>query len=208
MDFITSSKTKFTLAASLLLHLLAFLVIGIYFDFSSQSFLSGNPDVQTVSSYIYPYPAKKTSIASEKQLSPQPQPAKKPDRPPIEKATRKISLAQKTTTNASPPSSPQSPASNGQKTSELVALLHAAIQKHQRYPASALQMEREGRVTLKFTLHTNGGISGISILHSSGTDSLDEAALEAVHHAVPFRQVSHYLREAQEYRIDVVFELT
>lgn len=96
--------------------------------------------------------------------------------------------------------------------SELIALLHAAIQEKQRYPAAAMQMGREGRVTLAFILHKNGAISNLRIAKVSGTASLDQAAVDAVNAAVPFKAAEKYLKKssdaAQEYQIDVVFELT
>jgi TonB family protein len=95
----------------------------------------------------------------------------------------------------------------GKPMSALIALLHAAIAKHQQYPASAEEMERTGRVTLGFTLLTNGTINSLTVLRSSGTTSLDNAALAAVNEATPFPQVSRYQQAAHDYQIDVVFEL-
>lgn len=102
----------------------------------------------------------------------------------------------------------RSPASQGQLASELVTLLHAAIQEKQHYPLSAQQMEREGRVTVKFTLFVDGTITHLRIAHSSGTTSLDEAAVAAVNEAAPFGHVEKFLEGPQEYVIDVVFALT
>lgn len=94
----------------------------------------------------------------------------------------------------------------------LLALLHAAIQEKQQYPHSALQMGREGRVTLAFVLHKNGAISNLRIAKRSGTASLDQAAIEAVNAAAPFHVAKKYLDKsvelAQAYQVDVVFELT
>lgn len=99
------------------------------------------------------------------------------------------------------------PTPNSKPVPELVALLHAAIEQTQRYPASAEEMGREGRTTLAFTLFSNGTIQNLKILSSSGTQSLDYAALAAVNEAVPFQQVGRYLQGAQDYQVDVVFKL-
>jgi TonB family protein len=99
------------------------------------------------------------------------------------------------------------PTPNSKPVPELVAMLHAAIEQTQRYPASAEEMEREGRTTLAFTLFSNGSIQNLKILSSSGTQSLDYAALAAVNEAVPFQQVGRYLQGAQDYQVDVVFKL-
>jgi TonB family protein len=89
---------------------------------------------------------------------------------------------------------------------ELLALLHAAIQKEQRYPSSALQMERVGRTTVEFILNQDGSISHLRMIQSSGTTSLDEAALSAIQHAAPFQYIQSYLHSPQMFHIDVVFE--
>ncbi|QLH42295.1 MAG: energy transducer TonB [Coxiellaceae bacterium] len=86
-------------------------------------------------------------------------------------------------------------------------MLHVAIQKHQHYPANALQLNKQGRVTLAFTLLTNGYVSNLTVLKSSGVPSLDEAAIAAVKEAVPFSGLEQYLNEAKAFHIDVVFDL-
>lgn len=96
----------------------------------------------------------------------------------------------------------------GDPTPILLSILHAAIQKQQRYPQSALQMNRAGRITLAFTLFPTGTIKNLRIIQSSGTNSLDLAALAAVNQATPFQGIAQYLDKAGDYRIDVVFELT
>lgn len=98
--------------------------------------------------------------------------------------------------------------SQGERVESLVALLHAAIQTEQRYPLAAEQMQREGKVVLAFILYTDGHISDLQILRSSGTHSLDEAALTAVRKAVPFQRVDEYLSQSQRYTIDVIFQLS
>ncbi|HEX2549315.1 MAG TPA: energy transducer TonB, partial [Gammaproteobacteria bacterium] len=99
-------------------------------------------------------------------------------------------------------------AGNGNPTSELVTLLHAAIQAQQKYPDNALQMEREGKTTLSFTLYPDGSIKSLKMLNSSGTSTLDEAALTAVNAATPFKGIDKYLKNPEEFQITVAFELT
>lgn len=96
---------------------------------------------------------------------------------------------------------------NNENVPELLALLHAAIEQHKQYPATAMEMEREGTVTLRFTLYRDGNIQDLEIQKSSGTASLDTAAIEAVKAATPFKNISKYLQQPQNYQIDVVFEL-
>ncbi len=105
------------------------------------------------------------------------------------------------------PSSLQRAAIAGKQMSELTALIHSAIQEAQQYPASAQEMGRQGRSTISFLLHPDGTVTDLKLLHSSGTTSIDNAALAAVNNAAPFRQVNKYLHEAKPYQIDVVFLL-
>lgn len=95
----------------------------------------------------------------------------------------------------------------GVQTQELLALLHAAIQAQQRYPLSAMEMERQGSAKVKFRLFPSGKIENLRMIQSSGTDSLDQAALAAVQNAAPFTEIHRHLTAAQEFSIDVVFEL-
>ncbi len=101
----------------------------------------------------------------------------------------------------------QNSSSSGEKIAELLRRLHVAIQQHQHYPASALQMHKQGKVTLSFMLLTNGYINNLTLLKSSGVQSLDEAALTAVRDAVPFLGLESYLAKAKTFSIDVVFDL-
>ena len=87
-------------------------------------------------------------------------------------------------------------------------MLHTAIQKHQHYPSSAAALKREGRVTVKFMLHKNGNVSFLRVVASSGTDSLDEAAVSAIKAATPFANVAQYLDKDDEYSVDVIFKFT
>jgi protein TonB len=49
-----------------------------------------------------------------------------------------------------------------------------------RYPPLARRMRQEGKVVLRVLVDTGGGASQIEVRNSSGSDVLDEAALEAV----------------------------
>lgn len=124
--------------------------------------------------------------------------------------TKSADIAEKISNANKPAISQQNTTTIAAKTapvSALTALLHAAIQREQQYPASAQEQEREGRVTLAFTLFPNGNISNLHIQKTSGTTSLDHAALAAVNAALPFQQVDRYLKSAENYQVDVVFAL-
>lgn len=95
-----------------------------------------------------------------------------------------------------------------QQTERLVAMLHDQIQQVQIYPLSAMQLQREGRVKVAFILDQFGQVHHVRLIQSSHTQSLDEAAIKAVQMASPFKNVQPYLSAAQEFNIDVVFELS
>jgi TonB family protein len=198
---------------SIMLHVFVLLSFIFYFDFSAEEVTLGQDTVQTVNSYVYQDPISENRIAASNQnhSAPAEHIERKVAANGIQKVTplkKPMPTSEKLESQTAQSSRQQSPVSRGQQTSELIALLHAAIQKQQRYPASALQLEREGRVKVKFTLDTHGMISNLQVAESSGTSSLDEAALSAVKDAAPFTEAMQYLHETQVYNIDVAFELT
>ncbi len=64
--------------------------------------------------------------------------------------------------------------------------IRSKIQKHLRYPATAVRMGWQGSVTLRFILQKDGNVKGISVTQSSGFALLDENAKKAVEKAAPF----------------------
>lgn len=203
---------------SALLHFLFFIAVGLTLHFSQKTTLLGNQEERILSSYIY-----KTTMPLTYSNTNQTQKTKvthASDNKIKINNTAKLGLATKTNKPIVDPvknavaqtkqtaATNTTPASHGQPADELLTLLHTAIQNQQRYPDSAMQMEREGRSTVTFILQTNGQVENVHITKTSGTQSLDEAALAAVHAAAPFKHIDKYLHNAQEYSIDVVFELT
>lgn len=175
---------------SFLLHVMLVLVIllRIQFNVASQSVVLGDAETKTVASYIYKNNKVNQTIAHKIVAI---------------KAENALALQKKLQPQHS---EENSSSSHGEQTEALLAVLHAAIQKQQHYPISAMQMEREGRATMAFVLLPDGRIQNLHLVKSSGTDSLDQAAAVAIQNAVPFA-VDNYLKTAKEFSIDVVFEL-
>lgn len=90
---------------------------------------------------------------------------------------------------------------------ELVALLHQAIDRHKRYPQSALSMGREGSARVDFRLRPDGHIDDLNIGISSGVRALDLAAYRAVQAIAPFTAADRYLDSTQHFQVDVVFRI-
>ncbi|QKF91657.1 energy transducer TonB [Campylobacter sp. CCUG 57310] len=66
---------------------------------------------------------------------------------------------------------------------ERFAKMQSAIKKHQKYPKRATKMRHQGVVEVSFFFKTNGTVSDVKVIKSSGFDSLDEAAMEAIRKA-------------------------
>lgn len=178
------------------MHSCVFLIAVICFDWSSDVPLLGDTKPSLISSYVFHESLPSTSTVKTKTET---------KNLPHEKAIR-LTKSNKRQQSLSSPSSVSSHPP-GEETKSLLALLHSAIQQEQHYPSSAIEMERQGTSRVKFTLFPNGKIANLQITKSSSVESLDLAALAAVQHAVPFRGVDTYLQSAQEFSIDVVFEL-
>ena len=201
MKLITNNHIIRYAFTSISLHLLILIVSSIYLFNSSQapSAFIGNDNANIINAFTYtgssPYINNKLTMT-------------KKEKPVIKKADfyekSAVPTRQMTASNIATNSGSKS---HGDHTNELLALLHAAIQEKQEYPDSALQLEREGRVTVEFLLDQNGEVSNIRIAKSSGTTSLDEAAVHAVQNASPFVMAKKFLKNTKEYSVDVIFKL-
>lgn len=200
-------RQKHLLLVSLLGHFIFLAFISSHFAFQQKLVVPGKMTAERFDTYLY-----HDQIARQQCSSVHPVLAKKTLENIIKKKVLALNLKHQAKQSliklVAKREQQKQVSSRGKPLPVLVALLHEAIQREQHYPASALEMEREGRVMLKFTLLPNGEIRQLSILKSSGTASLDDAALAAIHAALPFKGIDKYLRSAEEYQIDVVFELT
>ena len=89
----------------------------------------------------------------------------------------------------------------------ILELLHSHISDNKEYPYLARRQRREGIATIAFVLHPDGKIENTHLLTSSRAAALDRAALSAVQRIAPFKPAQNYLEQAEEFRIDVVFNL-
>jgi len=67
------------------------------------------------------------------------------------------------------------------------------IESTRVYPQMARRLGREGTVTVRFTVASDGSVSNLSIVESSGTDSLDDAARDAVISSSPLPPIPEEL---------------
>ena len=97
--------------------------------------------------------------------------------------------------------------SASQQQHSILELLHSSISNYKEYPYLARRQRREGVATVGFVLHPDGTIKNTHLVTSSSTGMLDRAALSAVKRIEPFRAARDYLDQAEEFKIDVVFNL-
>jgi TonB family protein len=77
------------------------------------------------------------------------------------------------------------------------------------YPEAALQVGEQGTVTLDALVQTTGGVSDVRISNSSGSETLDQAAVEAVERSWTFHPgTEHGKPIAMRHRFAVTFKLT
>jgi protein TonB len=66
------------------------------------------------------------------------------------------------------------------------AYIQRRIRDRLVYPSQARRAGIQGAAEIGFTVHRDGTVSAVAILASSGQESLDQAALAAIHAAAPF----------------------
>lgn len=198
-------KSKRSFAISLSLHVLLLLVCCFFIEWKEKVPPLGDAKNHVVKSFLYTENEAAVQLAKKTEKAVKQPLISFPKKMPLhQQASAVSSIKQKATSQAKTTAA----SSAGAPSSELLALLHEAIQRQQQYPNAAMQMEREGTVTLRFTLHRDGHVSELRVEKSSGTQSLDEAALAAIDKAAPFQQIERYLKQPAVYRLDVIFSLT
>lgn len=65
----------------------------------------------------------------------------------------------------------------------------AKLRRSLRYPREAQRQRLRGEVRVAFIVSSNGGVSGIRVVRSSGSPILDQAAVETVQRAAPFPKI-------------------
>ncbi len=89
----------------------------------------------------------------------------------------------------------------------ILSLLHKSISSNKEYPYIARRQRREGVATVGFVLFPDGSVKNTHLVTSSSAGVLDRAAITAVKGIEPFQQAQYYLEQAEEFKIDVVFNL-
>jgi protein TonB len=71
-----------------------------------------------------------------------------------------------------------------------------AIEQNWEYPELALRYGLQGRLSLEFSIGTNGQLEQLRIIRSSGSQLLDDEALRAIRSAAPFPPIPSWIKAA------------
>ena len=132
-------------------------------------------------------PKEKPKDKPKKDVKPQEKPINK-DLPKGDKNIDSSANVNAKATTAGATNSNAQVAGSGTDTSEMAAYRSAIrreIERHKRYPTRAKMMRKQGKVSVSFNVGPDGSLSGARVTQSSGDESLDNAALEAVNSARP-----------------------
>lgn len=194
------SKNFFFL--SIFIHLIFFIMLYSYLQDEKENFISS----KILESFLV---VEKNGDVSNSKMAHQNK-IKSPNKKNIlsERTTQSTQLFKKSALkDSSPPRQDINNTLDPSFPSSLIHLLHEKILSKQHYPLIALEMKNEGTTTLKFTLLTNGKIKNVYIAKTSGTLILDKAALKALQDAAPFIEIAQYLKNQEEFEVEIQFHL-
>ncbi|MEO7994867.1 MAG: TonB family protein [bacterium] len=92
-------------------------------------------------------------------------------------------------------------------TRDYVALVRAEVGAEKHYPAQAKRLKRTGTATARLTINADGSLASVVLQSSAGTESLDNAALEAIRAAAPFPAIPDGLHAPLTIELPLQFSL-
>ena len=201
-----TNKLQIFVLIALLAHLLLYLSFSIVFHFSPSQPEFDKP----IETYIYheeknnplPHPILNNPTQNETPTSPH----------GIEKPVTKAqsNLSQSTTESVSLGKGEQNInlkiKSKNSMEKPLLNILTKATARHLTYPKIAVDFHLTGTVVLGFTISPDGSIHDISVIHSSGTEILDNEAMAAVRAASPLKNISTFLTAPENFTFQIVFQ--
>lgn len=103
---------------------------------------------------------------------------------------------------------PVAPVAEYMTRQDYMEMVKLKIESRKKYPESARSSRREGKVKVRFTITTDGKVTGVQVVKSSGHQLLDRAALDTVTNASPLPRVPRDLfKGALQMEIVLAFEL-
>ena len=202
LSLIKRKKFNINLITSLLLH--AVILLFIFFAWHQIETINKCNKAENNILQAYTYSLNTTSSSISRAITSENKIIKKPNTTDSKESIKRKKISESTNKSES---SENKTINSEQTTDQLINLLHAAIQAQQQYPHNALIQKQTGTVTVSFILFPDGQITSIKIMQSSGFESLDEAAVNAVKNAAPIKEVSSYLTTAKNFNISLHFSL-
>jgi TonB family protein len=83
-----------------------------------------------------------------------------------------------------------------------LALIRKLIDTHKTYPAKAQNSGVSGRVSVNFAIDKTGSLRYVTVVKTSGSVILDEAAVDAVKKSVPFPYIVSPITLALDYQLE------
>lgn len=149
-------------------------------------------------------PDEPVSRAEPMPLKPRPVAAPpSPDPAPPARPEPAVMPAPPATEPPPPPPQPAEPTAPPSYTGAVMAKIMAA----KRYPSSSRARREEGTARIAFTLSRDGGVSGESLVASSGHAALDKEALATVRRAGPYPVVPAAIAAPLDLQVDIAFTL-
>lgn len=133
---------------------------------------------------------------------------KKKFTPPIPRKTKLLQKKENTknTSNQDVAKKAPSPSTNLVIRSKVIAQLKRKLLSNFYYPKLAQKKNWEGKVTIGFLLHTTGQLSQIEIIHSSGYQILDNAAIKAISNITKLSEIN--VNKNMNIQLPITYQLT
>ena len=110
---------------------------------------------------------------------------------------------------AAPPAVASAPAARPAPDPAYAATLLSWLGRYKEYPWAARRRGVQGQVVLRLAVARSGRVAATAIETSSGTDVLDEAALDMVHRAEPLPPLpASFPGDVAEFRVPISFALS
>jgi protein TonB len=165
-----------------------------------------NSAAKPVPSYVYQEP-QKPAVTAENQLPvASDRLIKQPH--PTPKQLANTATQQEKSLPAKPAKAgtdPDTVMANNKTDKPLIKLLSRATSKKLAYPKSAQDFHVTGKTNVRFYLTPDGQVSDVTLVGSSGSDVLDEAALNAIRAISPVKGVNTYLSYPKYLVVGIIF---
>jgi TonB family protein len=88
----------------------------------------------------------------------------------------------------------------------LLNLITKAVAAHLAYPKIAMDFHLRGRALIGFIIYPDGHLTDVTLLQSSGTEVLDEAAVATINKISPVKNVAPYLTKEEPLVMGIIFQ--